>query len=340
MRKGQLDAKDAVQEVLNLVAKLHGRFLIQFAEIAEYLVTEAKGAAHENLLVLCGDGKKLLMRHIVYVLYAYKFFLHLIEIVDEGAVACGTEKEGAVGLAEGLVLHVYGNGVRGLVLEGEAHVVLHAVAFFVFGLYLPYSLFKELLVLRGNGDGEVAGAVLVTHVFLGFHKVFSDGGAHLLGITVEFENALRLAAVCKAFFLEKGPQGLQAVFLCVFGLPKEFRGVECKVLYTGRKFCAGCIRGKVFPCLKLCKAAELVLEHAGGCAGSRDELGFAVDFGLPVICDGLCGGFLVKDFDAAFRGGGANNLHPGEALLEVLYLLFYGLERYSALLNLEDVFLV
>ena len=280
------------------------------------------------------------MRHIVYVLYAYKLFLYLIKVVDKGSVACGTEKDGAVGLAERLVLSVYGNGVRGLVLEGEAHVVLHAVALLIFGLYLPYRLFKELLVLRGNGYGEVAGAVLVAHVFLGFHKVFGNGGANFLGITVEFENALRLAAVGKAFFLEKGPQCLQAVFLCVFGLPKEFRGVECKVLYTGRKFCAGCIRGKVFPCLKLCKAAELVLEHAGGCAGSRDELGFAVDFGLPVICDGLCGGFLVKDFDAAFRGGGAHNLHPGETLLEVLYLLFYGLERYSALLNLEDVFLV
>ena len=130
------------------------------------------------------------MCNIVYVLYAYKFILHLVKVVDEGAVTGGAEKEGSIGLAERLVLHIHGKGVCGLVLEGEMDVVLYAVAFLIGRFNLSDSLLKQSLVLRGDSDGKVAGAVGVAHVFLGFHKVLCDCGANFLRITVELEEGL------------------------------------------------------------------------------------------------------------------------------------------------------
>ena len=149
------------------------------------------------------------------------------------------EKKGSIGLTERLVLHVNGKGISGLVLEGEMDVVFYAVAFLIGRFNLSDSLLKQSLVLRGDSDGKVAGAVCVTHVFLGFHKVLCDCGANFLRIAVELEDALGLTAVGKAFFLEKGPQGLEPVFLCIGRLSEELRGIEGEILDFGSQLVAG-----------------------------------------------------------------------------------------------------
>ena len=57
MSQRHLNAQSLVQEVLYLVAQLHGRIRIQPAEVIKHLVPELQGNAHEHLLVLCGDGQ-------------------------------------------------------------------------------------------------------------------------------------------------------------------------------------------------------------------------------------------------------------------------------------------
>ena len=177
--KRKLDAEMPVKEVLYLVAELYGRVFVQGTEVLEDLVPELERNAHENLLVFCGDGEIFLVSHVVNVLDGYQFFLHLVKVVDEGSVACRTEEKSAVILAEGLVVLRYGDGVRSLVLIRESDVVLHSVALFILRKDLCHCGLEEFCMLRGDGDGKVAGAVGIPHVLLGLYKVFCDGGAHL-----------------------------------------------------------------------------------------------------------------------------------------------------------------
>ena len=151
------------------------------------------------------------MCDVVDILDAHELFLHLIEVVDEGAVTGGTEEEGAIGLAERLVVGVYGDGVGGFVLIGEADVVLDAVAFFVGGKDFADGGFEERTVLRRDGDGELAGTIGIPHVLLRLYEVLGDGGAHLpVGVAVELEDALGLAAVAEALLLAE--ESLEGAF--------------------------------------------------------------------------------------------------------------------------------
>ena len=175
----------------------------------------------------------------------------------------GTEQQGAVFLAERLVLLIYRNGVRSLVLIGEIYLVAYSVAFFVLRKDLRHGILEELGMLRGDGDGKVAGAVRIAHVFLRLHKVLRNGRTDLRGIPVELEDALGLGAVGKAGLLEQSLEGLLTIFGAVLRLSEEFRAIEGEVLDAGRQLCAGGIGRKVFPCLKFGETAEHVLEHAG-----------------------------------------------------------------------------
>ena len=239
MGQRHLHAQFLVQEVLYLVAQLHGRVLVQLLEIGENLISQLQGATHEHLFVFGRNGKELLVGHIVNILDAYQFVRHLIEVVDEGAVTGGTEQERAVFLAERLVVRRYGNGIRGLILEGEGDIVLYTVLLLISLFNGTDGNLKEGLVLRRNGDGEVAGVVLISHILLGFHQMLCNGGAHFFRIAMEVQHALGLAAICQAFFLEKLFQGFQPIFTAVFGGAEELGGVEGEVLDAGGQLGAG-----------------------------------------------------------------------------------------------------
>ena len=281
------------------------------------------------------------MGDIVDVLDGHELRIDLVQVVDEGAVAGGTEQEGVVIRAERLVLRIHGDGVGGLVLEGEGDVVLHAVAGLEDGLDLGEGRLEEGLVLRGDGDDQVAGAVGVAHVGRGLDEVLRDGGAHFPAlVAVELDHALGLGAVAEAFVGEHlGEDGLP-VGGRILLLAKEFLGVEGELVDLGGELRAGGVGREVLPLLEGGEAGEDVLEHAGGRAGSRHELALAGDFRAFVVADGGIGLRLGQDADAAVRRGRAHDLHPREAFLEVFDLFLDAADGGAALQDLVGVFLV
>ena len=342
LRMGQrhLHAELLVQEVLNLVAQLHGRGLVQFAQIVKNLVPQFQGHTHEHLLVFRRNGQEFFMRHIVDVLDAHQFLFHLVQVVDEGAVTGGTEEQGAIGLTERFVVRVHCDGIRGFVLEGETDVVFDAVAFLVYGFNLRDGGLKQRLVFRGDGDGKVAGAVCVAHVLLGLYQVLRDGGTDLLRIPVELKDALGFGTIGQSLFLEEFAQRGLAVGGAVLGLSEELRRIKCEVLDAGGELGAGGIGLQVFSFFQGRKAAEHVLEHAGGGTGGGYEFALAGNIGLLIIGDGILDGLGIQHHDAAFRCGGAYDFHPRETAFEVFYLLFDLTQAGAAFLNLLGVFLV
>ena len=342
LRMGQrhLHAELLVQEVLDLVAQLHGRGLVQFAQIVKNLVPQFQGHAHEHLLVFGRNGQQLLMRHIVDVLDAHQFLFHLVQVVDEGAVTGRTKEQGAIGLTERFVVRVHGDGIRGFVLEGETDVVFDAVAFLVHGLDFRNGSLEEFLVLRRDGDGEVAGAVCVAHVLLGLYQVLRDGGTDFLRVAVELKDALGFGAVGQAVFLEEFAEDVLAVSGAVLRLAEEFRRIEGEVLDAGGELGAGGIGLQIFSLFQRSQAAEHVLEHAGGGTGGGYEFALAGNIGLLIIGDGILDGLGIQHHDAAFRRGGTDDFHPRETAFEVFYLLFDLTQAGAAFLNLLGVFLV
>ena len=114
----------------------------------------------------------------------------------------GAEEKAAFRSAEGAAGRVGGDGVRRFVLEGKPDVVAHPVALFEGLLHVCEGLFEERLMLRRDCDGEVAAAVVVAHIFTGFHEVLRKSGPGLGGITVEKDDALGLAAVAETRLAE------------------------------------------------------------------------------------------------------------------------------------------
>ena len=337
----KLDAEFLVQEVFNLVAQLHRGFGVQLAEVIKDAVADLQGLAHEDFLVARGGPEELLVGDIVDVLDGNELLIDLVQVVDEGTVAGGTEQEGVVVRAEGLVLRIHGDGVGGLVLESEGDVVLHAVTGLEDGLDLGKSRLEEGLMLRGDGDDQVAGAIGIAHVGSGLHEMLRDGGAHFPAlVAVELDHALGLDAIAEAFVGEDlGEDGLPVSGGILLGA-KQFSSIEGELFNLGGEFRAGGIGREVLPFLKGGKAGEDVLEHAGGRAGSRHELALAGDFRAFIIADGRIGLRLGQDADAAVRGGRAHDLHPREALLEMLDLFLHAADGGAALQDLVGVFLV
>ena len=337
----KLDAELLVQEVLDFVAQLHRGLGVQLAEVLEDAVADLQGLAHEDFLVAGGGPEELLVGDIVDVLDGHELLVDLVQVVDEGAMAGGTEQERFVVRAERLVLRIHGNGVGGLVLEGESDVVLHAVAGLEDGLDLGEGRLEEGLVLRGDGDDQVAGAVGIAHVGRGLHEVLGDGGAHFPAlVAVELDHALGLGAVAEAFVREDLAQDGLPVGGRIFLLAKEFLGVEGEFVNLGGELRAGGVGWEVLPLLEGGETGENVLEHAGSRAGSRHELALAGDLRAFVIADGGIGLRLGQDADAAVRRGRAHDLHPREAFLEMFDLFLDAADGGAALLDLVGVFLV
>ena len=118
-------------------------------------VTEFKSLSEENLLPCSGSWHESLVSNVVDVLDRYDLILDCIEVIDERAVSCRTEKE-RIGLgSERLVIDVYRNCIGSLVLECKGDVVLHSVLCLISGLYFRICLFKEMLMLRRDCHNEV-----------------------------------------------------------------------------------------------------------------------------------------------------------------------------------------
>ena len=336
----QLDTEFLVQEILDFVADLNGRILIQFPEVTEDAVAHLQGLAHQDLLVTGGRPEKLLMGDIVDVLDGHEFFIDLVQVVDEGAVAGRTEQEGVVIGTERLVLRIDGDGVGSLVLVGEGDLVFHAVTGLEDGLHFGESLLEERLVFRGDGNDEVAGAVGIAHVRGGLHEVFGDGGADFPAlIAVELDDTFRLGAIAQAFVREDFAQDGLAVGGRIFLSAEEGVGIESELFDLGGELGAGGIGREVLPFLEGGKTGKDVLEHPGSGTGGRYELALAGDLRPFVITDGVIGLGLGEDADTAVRRGRPHDLHPGESLLEMLDLLLDVADGGTPLLDLIDVFL-
>ena len=246
-------------------------------------------------------------------------------------MAGGTEEEGIVVRAERLVFRVDGDGVRGLVLIGEGHIVFHAVTGLEDGPDLGESLLKEGFMLRRDGDDEVAGAIGVTHIGGGLHEVFRDGGTDFaVGIAVELDHALGLAAVAEAFVGEDPLQDVLGGCIAEDGI-----SIEGEFADPGDQLRGGGVGREVLPFLQRGETGEDVLEHARGGAGGRHELALAGDLSTLVVADGV-----RQDTDAPLRCGRSHDLHPGKSLLEMLNLLLHATEAGTPPTDLVDIFLV
>ena len=192
----------------------------------------------------------------------------------------------------------------------------------------------------GNGDGQIAGSILVPHVFLRLHKVFGDGGADFVRISMELQHAFRLGTIGKPIFLQEFPESCQPKFPAVFRLSEQSLRIKGELFNLGRQSGGRRVGRKILPRLQLLQTGKHVLEHTRSRAGCRNKLALPVNPGLSIIGDGPLHGRFVQDKDPTFRGGRSNNLHPRETLFKMFDLLIDLPERTPSLLKLSDVFLV
>ena len=282
-----------------------GGQLVERVDVSAYPVAQLQRASHEDFLPVVCDRLHPFDADIVYVLYRHQLGVELVEVVDERAVPGGTGEHRAVLLEEGAVVGVDRYGVGVLALVGEAYVVLHAVASFIFVPDFGYRLLEELPVLGGDSYHEVHAPVGIAHVGLSFDEMFGEGGAHLVWVPVELQHSLGLAAVSESLVGEEPAGGRAGV---VRGASEGFGGVEREFFQVLRQSAYGIV-GRI-------KACEYVLEHPGCGSRCRNELAFAPYFGGVGILGRLPCLFPVQHFDSLPGSCRGYDVEVGESLPE------------------------
>ena len=178
-------------------------------------------------------------------------------------MSCRTEKKRVCLRSERLVLHIHGNCICRLVLEGEGDVVLHSILCLICFLYFSISLFKKMLMLRRDGHDKISGTIFISHIILGLNEMLGKCCAYLtVCILMELEHSLRFRTISQTFVSKCLGKHFHPVFRALACLlAEEFRSVEGKLGNPVDELCSRSIICKFLSCLEGIKSAEKVLEH-------------------------------------------------------------------------------
>ena len=301
---------------------------LQLAQIGEGAGLQSDEDAGDELFVGDGVGFQAVGNDVVDVLDEDDVGVNLVEVLDECAVATGTEQQGAVVVAERGVVGVGGDGVGAGLLLGESDVELDAVLLGVEVGLLGDFLTEQLHVLMGDGEVDV-GLAVAGGIEGALDEVLLHRRARTVLVVVEQEQSFRQLTVVQSFGVEHvGDNGLVVAvgdelhdFLAVVGLALVAEGLaEGKLLDVvekvflevgGRHVVVGAEEG------------EHVLEHAAGRSGGRYELHDFPSFGLvgvPRLDIGVAR-VIVGSHNAATDGCRGLEPQEREAGFEVFKLL-------------------
>ena len=215
--------------------------------------------------------------------------------------------------------------VRGRVLDGETYIIMYPILLFVGRHHIFEKIFKSSLMLRGNGEVQVALAS-AGGIQGALHQVLLHGRADLVGIAVEQQQALGLVAVVEAFGLKEVAHhqlviagsrlGLEVI--PVFGQGFSQRLVEGelgKLLEEGDSLLASL--GRV-----IAQVGVEFLEHTGGGARGGHELHqFLAGEHLGIVGAKLLHRVGVEAQDAVVDGRSTVEVGKSETLAEAFELI-------------------
>ena len=332
LRRGllaHLDHQLVLREVDDLaqVHRVHVAAL-QRPQVGELEALQLRQIRGQHFLVYDRGHDVLVLGDVVDVLHEEDVGVAVVDVVDERAVAAGTEEQPSVLVAEGQVVLRGRQGVGGSGLHGEGDVVFHPETLLIHGLDFRHFRLEELQMVLGDGEVQV-GVGAGGGVERGLHEMLLDGGADFVVVAVEKEQTLGQVSVIKSLFLKEILDDEAEVAFLDFGVEVEaFVGHDLLERLVERVAGQGGEEGLrqllLLVVQVLVQQGVEVLEHAGGGAGRGHELlDFLAFDGVGVF--GLQFGHLVlvEAQDAVIHGRGPVDVGEGEALLEVGELLFH-----------------
>ena len=162
-------------------------------------VSQFESLAEKNLLPCSCSRKEPFICYVVNILDGNDFLCDIIEIIDERAVSCRTEKKRISLRSERFVLNIDSNSVCSLVLECECNIVLHTILCLISRFHFSICLLEKMLMLWRNSNNKICCSILVPHIVLSLHKMLCERSTDLtVSILMELENALRLRTISEA----------------------------------------------------------------------------------------------------------------------------------------------
>ena len=169
-------------------------------------------------------------------------------------------------VAEGIAVFVSSKGVGRRFLLGERDIVMNTEFFFVRLQVVRYMLLEEVFMLVGDGEMQVDFLFLVLGIERAFDKMFESGSARTFLILMEEQKSFGELAV--VHIIQEKRDYASAVSLGDTSLIHERLQffIESKILEMSEKILN---ERSLFAAVHILKQ---VLEHTGGCTGSRHEL--------------------------------------------------------------------
>ena len=229
-------------------------------------------------------------------------------------MASGTEEETAVGIAEGRVVGIGGNGVSGRLLFAEGHIINCMELLAISLALLGSEGFEEGAVLRAYGEMDMDAAIIVLGIERTFHQMLLEGRAGSLGIAVEFEESLRKFAIVQTLRAEHSCHDCLIVAFChegsgILTVSSKEAGIEVSeeggIGKTLKEFLLEIGGGDIVVCIE---EGKHVLKHSAGSTGCGDKLHHAVlRVGSILVPSGEIGFLLFGsgDIDAAVGYAGS-----------------------------------
>ena len=118
---------------------------VEQREVFEYLFLQGHEHSGNQFLIRNGVGFQTVGHYVVDVLDEDNVCIEVVQVLDQCAVATGTEQQFAV-VTERLVVHVGGNRVGTRLLFGEGDVIVYSIAFGKFVYLFGYQLLEEFTV--------------------------------------------------------------------------------------------------------------------------------------------------------------------------------------------------
>ena len=144
---------------------------VEQGKVFEYLFLQSHEHSGNQFLISNGVGFQSVGHYVVDVLDEDNVCIEVVQVLNQCAVATGTEQQFAV-VAERLVVHVGGNRVGTRLLFGEGDVIVHSVAFGKIRHFFGYQLLEEFTVFGRYREVHVYFTALSGSIQGSFGKMF------------------------------------------------------------------------------------------------------------------------------------------------------------------------
>ena len=144
---------------------------VEQGKVFEYLFLQSHEHSGNQFLISNGVGFQSVGHYVVDVLDEDNVCIEVVQVLNQCAVATGTEQQFAV-VAERLVVHVGGNRVGTRLLFGEGDVIVHSVAFGKIRHFFGYQFLEEFTVFGRYREVHVYFTALSGSIQGSFGKMF------------------------------------------------------------------------------------------------------------------------------------------------------------------------